>query len=261
MVTSVKVPSIYDHVHRVLGHTEEEGMQWHREHTTGATYTKLDAARPRPLCRACVEGTMRQTDTNHHRKHRVPSGVTGSQLTLDTYSYGSASCRGFKFGDLFRDINTREVSPLMTKDRGAEELCLRASILFDSHPDWSSTGSNVDRFIRVDPELSYRSTLFMQCASEYGYRIEPTPPRDKHANGIAERTVGIISAKTNLHMLAPSPRVPNKYWCLRMEYACKTASFNYHRKIGTSPSFFLYGQHVNIIHLHPSGPDAGSSFH
>jgi hypothetical protein len=34
-----------------------------------------------------------------------------------------------------------------------------------------------------------------------------------------------------------------------MESACKTASFKYHRKIGTSPYFFVYGQHVK--HLHP----------
>jgi hypothetical protein len=170
---------------------------------------QLHQARPRPLCLACVKGTTRQTDTNHHRTHRVPSGVARSQLTLDAYSHGSASHRGFKFGYLFTDITTGEVFPLMTKDRGVEVLCLRASILFDSHPDWRSTGSNVDTFIRVDPELSYRSTLFMQCASMYGYRIEPIPPRDKHANGIAERAVGVISAKTNLHMLAPSPRVPN----------------------------------------------------
>jgi hypothetical protein len=146
MVTSVKESSIYDHVHRVLGHPGEEGMRWHREHTTGANYTKLDAARPRPLCRACVEGTMRQTDTNHHRIHRVPLGVAGSQLTFDAYSHGSVSYRGFKFGDLFTDINTGEAFPLMTKDRGAEELCLRANILFDSHTDWRSTGSNIDSY-------------------------------------------------------------------------------------------------------------------
>jgi hypothetical protein len=86
LVTSVKDPSIYDHVHRVLGHPGEEGMQWHREHTTGANYTKIDAARP-PLCRACVEGTIRQTATDHRRTHRVPSGVAGSQFTLDAYSH------------------------------------------------------------------------------------------------------------------------------------------------------------------------------
>jgi hypothetical protein len=149
----------------------------------------------------------------------------------------------------------------MINDRGVEELCLRASILFDSHPDWRCTGSDIDRFIRVDLELSYRSTLVMQCASKYGYQIGPTPPRDKHANGIAERAVAIISAKTNLHMLAPSPRVLNKYWCRCMEYTCKTASFIYHRMIGTSPYFFVCGQHVNTNTYIFSGPNAGSSFH
>jgi hypothetical protein len=36
LVASVPDPSIYDHVRRVLGHPGEEGMQWHREHTTSA---------------------------------------------------------------------------------------------------------------------------------------------------------------------------------------------------------------------------------
>jgi hypothetical protein len=57
MVASGKYPSICDHLHRILGHPGEEGMQWHREHTIGAKYTKIDAAKPCPLCRACVEGT------------------------------------------------------------------------------------------------------------------------------------------------------------------------------------------------------------
>jgi hypothetical protein len=148
----------------------------------------------------------------------------------------------------------------MTKDRGAEELCLRSGALFVSHPEWRSTGSDIDRFIRVDPELLYQSIHFMQHASKYGYRVEATPPRDKHANGIAERAVGIISAKTNLHMLAPTPPVPDKYWCLCMEYACKTNSFNYHRKNSTSPYFFVHGQHVNIKYI-LSGLDAGYSLH
>jgi hypothetical protein len=141
-------------------------MQWHREHTIGANYTKLDAAKPRPLCRACVEGTMRQTATDPHRIHRIPSGVAGSQFTLDAYSHGKASYRGFKYADLLTDLNTGEIHALLTKDRGAEELCLRASKFFDAYPEWRPTGSNIDRFIQADPELSYRSTLFMQCASK-----------------------------------------------------------------------------------------------
>jgi hypothetical protein len=168
LVTSVKDPSIYGHVHRVLGHPEEEGMQLHREHTTGANYTKIDAARPRPLCRACVVGTMRKTATDYRRTHRVPSEVACSQFTLDASSHGSASYRGFRYGDIFTDINTGASYAIMTKDRNAEELCLRSGALFDSHSEWMSTGSDIDRFIRVDPELSYQSIQFMQHTSKYG---------------------------------------------------------------------------------------------
>jgi hypothetical protein len=145
------------------------------------------------------------TSTHHRREHRIPSGVIGSQLTLDAYSHGSSSYRGYRYGDLFTDISTGEVFPIMTKDRGAEELCLRASILFDSHPEWRSTGSDMDRFIRVD-----KNSRHHQCEGK------PT-----HSS--------------------PTPRVPNKYWCLCMEYTCKTRhsttiensvnAFNYHRKL------------------------------
>ena len=133
--------------------------------------------KPRPLCRPCVEGTMRQTSTDHRREHRIPSGVVDFQLTLDAYSHGSSPHRGYRYGDLFTDINTGEVFPIMTKDRGAEELCLRAGILFDSHPEWRSAGSDIDRFIRVDPDNSYWSTLFMQCAGKYGYQHQ----KQKHS--------------------------------------------------------------------------------
>ena len=91
-------------------------MQWHREHTTGAAYTQKDAARPRPLCRACVEGTMRQTSTDHRRIHGIPSKVAGTQFCLDAYSHGNKSYRGFKYCDMFTDLNTGRVYPVFTKD-------------------------------------------------------------------------------------------------------------------------------------------------
>jgi hypothetical protein len=147
--------------------------------------------------------------------------------------------------DMFIDLNTGRVYVIFTKDRSAEELCHRSSILFDSHPEWRSPGNDRDRFIRVDRELSYRSTLFKQHASKYGYRIEPTLARDKHANGVAERSVGAIACKTNLAMLAPTPTVPSKFLDLCFEYACVTAAFNNHRKICTSPYNFITGMHVN----------------
>ena len=87
LVTSVKELSIYDHVHRVLGHPGEEGMAWHRQHTIGAHYSNLDASTPRPICAACVQGTMRQTSTDYLRIHRLPSPCYGSQFSLHAYTY------------------------------------------------------------------------------------------------------------------------------------------------------------------------------
>jgi hypothetical protein len=160
---------------------------------------------------------MRQTTTDHRRTHRVPSGVAGSQFTLDAYSHGSASYRGFRYGDIFTDINTGASYAIMTKDRGTEELCLRSGALFDSHHEWRGMGSDIDRFIRVESELSYQSIQFMQHASKYGYRVEATPPRDKDANGIEERAVGIMLAPAHASTCTTSPEllVPMHGVCLQ----------------------------------------------
>ena len=50
--------------------------------------------------------------------------------------------------------------------------------------------------------------------------MEHSPTRDKHAQGIAERSVGVIATKTNIAMMASTPNVPPKYWCLATSYAC-----------------------------------------
>ena len=208
MVISVKESSIYDHVHRVLGHPGEEGMAWHRQHTIGANYTSSDAATPRPICAACVHGTMRQTSTDHLRIHRPPLPCYGSQFTLDAYTHTHRSQTGFKYCDILTDIATRRSYPCFTKDRGAEELCKQISALFHSHPEWMPSIQGIDRFIRADAEKSYRSAEFLKCIHSFDYRLEPTPPRDKHANGVAQRAVGVISMKCNITMQPPGIRVP-----------------------------------------------------
>lgn len=119
------------------------------------------------------------------------------------------------------------------------------SRLFDAHPEWRISPCTDDRFIRADSERNYRSARFIQCIGSFGYRLEPTPPRDKHANGVAERTVGTVASKCNLVMLAPTPHVPQTYWDLAMSYVCTTLAFNYHSKIGTSPYNLLTDAHVN----------------
>ena len=86
------------------------------------------------------------------------------------------------------------------KDRGAAELVKSFFSLFQSHPEWKPSLPSVDRSIRADAEKSYRSAEFLQCLHNFGYRLEPTPSRDKHANGIAERAVGVLSMKCNITM-------------------------------------------------------------
>ena len=250
MVISVKESSIYDHVHRVLGHPGEEGMAWHRQHTIGANYTSSDAATLRPICAACVHGTMRQTSTDHLRIHRPPSPCYGSQFTLDAYTHTHRSQTGFKYCDILTDIATRRSYPCFTKDRGADELCKQISALFHSHPEWKPSIQGIDRFIRADAEKSYRSAEFLKCIHGFDYRLEPTPPRDKHANGIAERAVGVISMKCNIAMQPQGIRVPQKYWDLAFEYTCITQAFNYHKAIHTSPYHLITGKHVAVKYLH-----------
>ena len=251
LVTSHSVPSLYDHVHSVLGHPGYAGMAWHQKNTVNAAYTFRDASASRPVCASCVYGSMRQTNTDHRRQHREQPTVAGQQFSLDAYTHTSLSYRRSKYCDLLTDIATGQIFPLFTKDRSSEDICHQLTIFLVAHPWWKDPATPCDRFIRVDSEKSYRSEEFTACASAFGYRIERTPARDKHANGIAERTVQTIETKTNIAMLAPTPPVPQKYWDLAMAYACVTHSFNYNHRINTSPYHFNTGSHVDVKELHP----------
>jgi hypothetical protein len=125
-------------------------------------------------------------------------------------------------------------------------------MLFLQHPDWTTNASREQiRFIRLDAESNYRSEEFLAFTSSLGYNLERTPVRDKHANGVAERTVGLISVKTNVAMMSPNPTVPQSYWDFAIAYACDTHSYNYSNVIGTSPYMKITGQPVDIKYLQP----------
>ena len=79
--------------------------------------------------------------------------------------------------------------------------------------------------------------------------MEPTPPCDKHANGIAERAVGVLSMKCNITMQPLGTRVPQKYWDLAFEYTCVTHAFNYQSAIKTSPYHLITGKHGILKNL------------
>ena len=226
-------------------------MEWHQQHSKNAAYTLIDASTPRPVCTACTYGTMQQTSTDHRRQHRPNPTVPGQQFVLDAFTNIHLSSRHHKHCDLFTDLATGQTFPVFTKDRSAAELVSKATIFFQSHPAWQTSHPNTTRFIRIDPESNYNSKAFLKCLSDFKYEIERTPPRDKHANGIAERAVGLITAKTNMAMLAPNPPVPNKFWDLAMAYACRTQSFNPNKRLNDSPYHYVHGEHIDIKDLHP----------
>ena len=227
-------------------------MQWHRENSLNAKYSDSDENKRRGICQGCVYGSLAPTNTDQYRQHREIPLIPGQCFSLDAYTHTKVSSRGRLYCDLFTDLATRCVYPVFTKDRSAQELCQQARMLFLQNPDWHTNASREQvRFIRLDSESNYRSVEFLAFTSSIGYNLERTPVRDKHAGGVAERTVGLISAKTNVAMMSPTPRAPQFTWDYAMLYTCVTLSFNYSSKIGTSPYMKITGQPVNIKYLQP----------
>ena len=265
LYANARPTSTYEHVHSSLGHPGKAGMEWHRKNTPGAAYTDEDANKPRGLCAGCVLGGMRQASTDHRRVSRPPPTRPGQQFVLDAFTCTSVSRTGFKYCDIFTDLFTKIRHPVFMKTRSSPEICDKTDIFFSLHPDWK-TGTtdrymlaNADndaeppdsRFIRADAEASYMSTDFLHCAAKHRYTLERTPPRDKHANGVAERSVGLVTLKTNVIILSPTPPVPMTFWDYAMAYACDTLSFCLTKSIRTSPYTFLHKAPVPLKFLQP----------
>ena len=187
----------------------------------------------RPVCTSCVYGAMHRTRTDRYRQHRPKPTVT-EQFSLDASTHTRPLFYRHLYCDLLTDLATGRIYPLYTKDPSASELVDKLSIFFALHPSSQNQYENVDRFIRIDPERNYRSEVFLEVAASFGYRLERTPERDKHANGVAERTVGVIALKANIAMLNPFPFEPSKYWDLAMTDACDTHSSNPNSRIDDS---------------------------
>ena len=96
----------------------------------------------------------------------------------------------------------------------------------------------------MDPETGYRSDTMLRYMADHGYKIELTPPRDKHEGGIAERMVYIVTAKINNAML--ENRAPPSFWFWVMFKITQESNFNYGKKIDTSPCNFITGHHIDI---------------
>ena len=126
------------------------------------------------------------------------------------------------------------------------------SELFFAHPDWKPNSSVVDRKTKVDMEAGYQSAEFREFCHTLGYRIESSPTRDKHAHGVAERSVGNIVTKANIAMLENITHpFPQTIWSDAILYACHYDGFGHKHKIGISPYFYINQRHTRLKYLHP----------
>ena len=247
-----KPKSHYDHIHHVTGHPGQRGMKWHRENSMNASYSDEDMKKVRGICQGCAYGSLSQTPTDPNRQHREIPLIPGQCFSLDAYTHPIISSRGNKYCDLYTDLATRRYYPVFTSSREASELCEKTELMFLQHPEWKLDASRAQmRFIRLDSESNYRSADFLRLTSKLGYKLERTPVRDKHAGGVAERAVGLVSSKTNIAMMTPDPHVPQIFWDYAMKYACDTLSYNFSSVIGTSPYMKITGKPINVNYLQP----------
>ena len=252
-LTSVRVTDNFSHIHKVCGHMSPSFIKWHRENSKNAQFTDADMNKTRPICRACVYGESRQTGTDHHRIHRPLPTRAGQCFYVDAFTCSHRSTCGYKYCDLMRDGASQMIYCNFTRNRSAEEVVKSFTKLWNLNPSWLVyDAANPDplnpRFIRMDSESAYTSEDVLDFAAQRGYKIEFTAPRDKHAGGIAERMVGLVTSKTNSAMMEYG--APPSFWRWAMFKATQDLNFNYNAKIKTSPYNFTTGHHIDIKYLH-----------
>ena len=94
---NVRDPDNFAHTHRVCGHMSNSAILWHRSHSKNANFSDADAAKVRPICKACAYGEQRQTRTDSNRVHRPLPTVPGQSFSIDAYSCTHRSIRGFDY--------------------------------------------------------------------------------------------------------------------------------------------------------------------
>ena len=76
----------YGHIHRVCGDMSKQSIPWHRSHSKNAQFSDTDVAKVRPICKACVNGELRQTATDQHRVHRPMPTIPGQCFSIDAFA-------------------------------------------------------------------------------------------------------------------------------------------------------------------------------
>jgi hypothetical protein len=186
---------------------------WHKRNSAHANFTSKDQNATRDICPACVKGKMRAIGTDPNREHRPEPERSGQQFSMDTYTHNFVSRAGNSYAHTVTDFASRRTHVIFVKSRTSAELIAGLGVLFRNNPQWFIGRVPEDkRFWRLDQAGEFMSVAVSTYLSEKGYVVEPVPRKDKHANGIAERKVGLLEEMTNVAMLAVEPPVPNLFW-------------------------------------------------
>ena len=161
-----------------------------------------------------VRAGSRDSPHRSNRYHKPLPTVPGHSFPIDAFCCTHRSIRGFKYCDLMNNAS-QMIYCNFIKSRAAEDMIKSFKLLWNlnftwrvfdhAHPDPLNS-----RYIRMDPGTGYRSDTMLRFMADRRYKIKLTQPRDKHAGGITEHMVGIVTAKTNNAML--ENRAPPSFW-------------------------------------------------
>ena len=207
--------------------------------------------------------TLMQRKLGHYARHAYMEKTDKHRPTDTVYighyqQYKGNALRWMRlhvgtYCDVMRDGASQMICCNFTKSQGAEDVVQAFTKLWNLNPSWKVFDHRQPdhknlRFIQMDSETSYKSAEIRTYFSDIGYKIEHTLPRDKHAGGIAERTVGLLTGKTNTAIMENT--APKSMWCWAMSKASQDLNSNYNEKIKTSPYHFVTGQHIDMKYLH-----------
>ena len=164
---NVRDPDNFAHIHRVCGHMSNSAILWHRSHSKDANFSDADAAKVRPICKACTYGEQRQTGTDSNRVHRPLPILPGQSFSIDAFSCTHRFIRGFKYCDLMRDNALQMIYCNFTKSRAAEDMVKSFTLLWKLNFTWrvfdhARPDPLNPQYIRMDPETGYRSDTMLR---------------------------------------------------------------------------------------------------
>ena len=112
--------------------------------------------------------------------------IPGQCFSIDAFTCKHVSIRGYKYCNLMRDNASQMIYCNFTKNRTADEIVRSLNDTWKLNPGWNIYDPSKpdvvnSRYIRMDPEKSYQSDTILSFVCVMGYKIQRTPPRDKHA--------------------------------------------------------------------------------